>query len=218
MNLQEHYASYCASLGKDMLEETELYAKVTPTKDRSLHRTIHEYLVDLVRTIRATIENKDEETYKKILRRHRFALLMLFGKMVREMLEDTDLQDGLTYFYLARDLGWNWFKFAGIRCLQIKLKDGPVPGFNLVPSYTEDNAPYCTPGTNYIDADEAKYLSTLPAVEVESFFSAKRKLGTGCWKFLYREEGVFSFETPEKYNCPHSRDMDWSLPLEGSFG
>lgn len=216
MNLQEHYATYCASLGRDMLAEAALYAKVTPTKDRSLHRTIHEYLVDLVVTIRASIENKDATTYKKMLRNHQFAMTMLFGRMVREMLEDTDLQDGLTYFYLARDLGWNWFKFAGIRCLEFKLKNGPVSEVRVVPSYTEDNAPYCDPGTNYIDADEAGYLSTVSPKEVEQFFYEKRGHTTGSLKFIgHMDGGVPLFTTVDRFNHPE-RVMDWSLPLEGS--
>lgn len=217
MNLQEHYASYCASLGRDMLEETELYARVTPTKDKSLHRTIHEYLVDLVRTIRATIDNKDEGTYKKILRSHQFAITMLFGRMVREMLEDTDLKDGLTYFYLARDLGWNWFKFSGIRVLEFRLKNGPISEVRVVPSYTEDNSPYCEPGYNYVDADEANYLSTLSSEEIRKFFDEKGSHTTGSLKFVGMGGGVPLFTTVDKFNCPLRLVGDWSLPLEGSY-
>jgi len=217
MNLQEHYATYCASLGRDMLAEAALYAKVTPTKDRSLHRTIHEYLVDLVVTIRASIENKDAATYKKMLKNHQFAMTMLFGRMVREMLEDTDLQDGLTYFYLARDLGWNWFKFLDIRCLYIVLKNGPISEFNLVPHYTPDNyLPYCESGVDYIDADEAKYLSTQSSDEIANFFTAKRKQFKGGQKFVGKVGGAFLFENPARFNCPERLVMDWSLPLEGS--
>jgi len=216
MNLQEHYAHYSASLSWDLLEDTELYAKITPTKDTHLYKNIHEYLVALVKAIRGAIDVNNVDMYRKMLRAHQFALTHLFRKMVDELLEDNDKTDGLTYFYLARDIGWHWFKFSGIKGLTIKLKDGPVPSFTVVPRYTPENMHLCAQGFHYIDADEARYLSTQTSECVKAFFLTKEP-GTPRLKFVKKMDTAFVFSAADDFNSIKGVVQDWSLSLEGSY-
>ena len=112
MDLQKHYESYIASLREDALEHYEQYAKDSPTKYPAQWPTIFDYISDLVPIIRGAIANGDSMRYLDALKKHQFAMVSLFSKMVMELIwdcRDAHAED------LLKELsaGWrgNWVKF-----------------------------------------------------------------------------------------------------------
>lgn len=213
MDLRTHYDSYCKSLRRDLFEETAVFSKITKTKDTRKYKTIHQYLADLVKNIMAAIKQGDLGTYKKYLQQHQYAMTELLMRMVDEMMEDVEHSD-LNYFYLARDLGWNWLKMS-----RVKYFKGGQFGLGdilLVPRYRPETICSLLPETKYVDADEAKQFLAMSDADRAKFLDVKSSL-IHTSKYVGTYADVPMFVPIDDVNCVERGILDWTLSLERSY-
>jgi hypothetical protein len=113
LNLQEHYQSYCESLKKDALEGYEKYARDEPTKNPAQWPAIFDYISELVPIVHGAIANNDPVRYFDALKKHQFAMISLFSKMVKELTYDcVDPSAEELTVQLAGNWTGSWAKFC----------------------------------------------------------------------------------------------------------
>lgn len=124
MNLQEHYQSYCESLKKDALEGYDKYARDEPTKYPAQWPTIFDYISSLVPIMQGSIGNNDPMRYFDALKKHQFAMISLFSKMVKDLTYNCKehYADELTE-HLARGWTGNWAKFCNDNYTKVTVRN-----------------------------------------------------------------------------------------------
>ena len=116
MNLQDHYAAYCADVKRDALDNYIEYARITPTQHPQQYPTIYDYMIDIVAEIRGAIANDDRQRYLSGVAKHEHAMRALFHKMSKEMLLELHVENTPQIrAQMAKEFGEKWVKFLDVQ-------------------------------------------------------------------------------------------------------
>ena len=223
MDLEKHFTTYRASLGKDALEGCIEYAKETPTAQTDLYPTVYDYLNLALNNVKTAMVSKNERDYTLWLSRHQAGMTAIFEKMVQRLLPEDRQDITVVHVYdLINKHGWKWFKFCPVSLtmtMELQKKEPEKVALHWVPRYTKqyDGDWKGRPGVPF-DADELAQFWTLertpettrkvthPAIEF------KRRLPGQKFLKVDIEAGCSCYKPIGEVNSDNTV-VDWSLPL-----
>lgn len=217
MDVRAHLDSYRDSLRKDALDGCVDYSKAIATANPSKYPTVFDYLKYTLEAARYHAENFDPTSYKLWLPKHQEAMVLLFERMVDEILfgaEDATLDVVVS---LIEEKGWNWFKF-GQKAITYKLTmtDQTSLDVTVVPRFVGKWVRPGKQGEVIFDCDELTTLIASRDKDLATMVVEKKKIEE-C-KFLgmtlVERKPVAMFKPYAHTNG--DRVMDWSLPLWGN--
>lgn len=222
MDLNKHFQTYRASLGKDALEGCVEYTKSVPTAQPEIYPTVYDYLHVALNNVRESVFKNNESEYRLWIGRHQTGMVAIFERMVRAALPETLTKHAI--LDLIRDKGWNWFKFNPAS-VTIDLNLGKTAPEMVtlcwVPRYSKKFSEHWnTSSAVPFDADELEQFwilmddettpqrLTQPAIEFK-----KRNPGQKLISLSTREGTNIGLYKPIGLVNSDNTVVDWTLPL-----
>lgn len=210
MDLKEHFAAYLQALSSEALDGCEDYSKSVITQNPEKFPTIYNYISWIKYVARNAVRANCFDTYSTYIKRHQFAMIALFERMVSDLMWDYAGSTPKDILDLAHERGWNWFKFSK-RPLKIPLVvDGMGVVITLIPRYSEALAErWQEPGRVMFDANEWSYILRRkdPSYSL-AVIHAKIKQHSSKLDLTQQNPGLYPLG-----DLNRGRVVDWTLPL-----
>jgi len=223
MDLNKHFQTYRASLGKDALDGCQQFAKNAPTAQPESYPTVHDYLNLALNNVRTAVDANNVDEYKIWISRHRSGMVALFEKMVDGAVRSIEGTPVLILYTLIHDKGWNWFKFCPASLTVSMTLHKEVPervDVHWIPRYVTKFEQHWAnkPGVAF-DADELSQFWSLkgsdnPARVTHPAIEFKLKTpGQKLVRVDVNEKGGAGYYKPISKVNSDDTVVDWSLPL-----
>jgi len=220
MDARAHLDSYRESLKKDALEGCVEYSRFVKTARPDLYPTVYDYMKYTLDAAKYHAEADDPASYKLWLPKHQEAMILLFERMVGEVLFDVEptLEVLLA---LIHERGWNWFKFQKKSITyKIRLENDELLELKIIPRYRLDTlcATDTRPGVALMDSDEISSVLALSDTALARQIANHKKEHPGM-KFmgmaLMEREARVEYQPLPRVNGERVRD--WAMPLFGGL-
>lgn len=216
MDLVEHFQRYRDLVFKDRPAEctpeyiehlAHLYPKVRAAVDR---------LNGFQDTLAMFRDDGYAPGYFRTLNSIRESHIEIFEQAVEDRILSLCYFDDDVQIHLARNYGWNYYKFVKLKGCTVHFKpSGAIEGsLHLLPRYAECNRRLWENGELCVDADEAAFLDAAPEEVVRVFIDTKRMYKDGRKFDTSSSLSCPVFLPVDGYNFSSSGLMDWTLHLE----